>query len=237
MKPAICTQCGGLIEVDETKEAGICASCGTAFITEKVISNYITNHNTINNITNINYGEKKDGDYEFKQALTRLKLGDFDEAAVAIEKATEKAPENPKYWIYDAYIDTEKFTRIPAEWCYRGGYDSSKPIEKSIESVANFFALAQDEDKRKYSSELGISDIQSEGCCYITFKAKGNAARDLIAAMQDIIAREGVDPYNLVFDGECPVFDKFDDYIPPELLRAAYAEDRLCVEEFKERFE
>ena len=31
--------------------------------------------------------------------------------------------------------------------------------------------------------------------------------------------------------------DKFDDYIPPELLRAAYAEDRLCVEEFKERFE
>ena len=50
-------------------------------------------------------------------------------------------------------------------------------------------------------------------------------------------AREGVDPYNLVFDGECPVFDKFDDYIPPELLRAAYAEDRLCVEEFKERFE
>ena len=90
---------------------------------------------------------------------------------------------------------------------------------------------------QKHAAELGLSDIQSEGCNYITFKAKGNAARDLIAAMQDIIAREGVDPYDLVFDGECPVFDKFDDYIPPELLRAAYAEDRLCVEEFKERFE
>ena len=90
---------------------------------------------------------------------------------------------------------------------------------------------------QKHAAELGISDIQSEGCNYITFKAKGNAVRDLIAAMQDIIAREGVDPYELVFDGECPVFDKFDEYIPPELLRAAYAEDRLCVEEFKERFE
>ena len=90
---------------------------------------------------------------------------------------------------------------------------------------------------QKHAAELGISDIQSEGCNYITFKAKGNAARDLIAAMQDIIAREGIDPYDLVFDGECPVFDKFDDYIPPELLRAAYAEDRLCVDEFKERFE
>ena len=90
---------------------------------------------------------------------------------------------------------------------------------------------------QKHAAELGLSDIQSEGCNYITFKAKGNASRDLIAVMQDIIAREGVDPYDLVFDGECPVFDKFDDYIPPELLRAAYAEDRLCEEEFKERFE
>ncbi len=90
---------------------------------------------------------------------------------------------------------------------------------------------------QKHASELGISDIQSEGCNYITFKAKGNAARDLLAAMRDIIARDDVDPYELVGDGECPVFDKFDDYIPPELLRAAYAEDRLSPEEFKERFE
>jgi len=90
---------------------------------------------------------------------------------------------------------------------------------------------------QRHAAELGISDIQSEGCNYITFKAKGNAARDLLASMRDIIAREGVDPYELVGDGECPVFDKFDDYIPPELLRAAYAEDRLSPEEFKERFE
>ena len=32
---AKCTQCGANIEVDETKEAGICQYCGTAFITEK----------------------------------------------------------------------------------------------------------------------------------------------------------------------------------------------------------
>ena len=55
--------------------------------------------------------------------------------------------------------------------------------------------------------------------------------------MRNIIERDGVDPDELVFDGECPVFDKFDDYIPPELLRLAYAEDRLSPSEFKERFE
>ena len=41
--PAKCTQCGANIQVDDTKEAGICESCGTAFITEKVINNYHTN--------------------------------------------------------------------------------------------------------------------------------------------------------------------------------------------------
>ena len=37
---AKCTQCGATIEVDDTKEAGICKYCGTAFITEKAINNY-----------------------------------------------------------------------------------------------------------------------------------------------------------------------------------------------------
>jgi ATP-dependent Lhr-like helicase len=89
---------------------------------------------------------------------------------------------------------------------------------------------------QKYSSELGISDIQSEGCCYITFKAKGNG-RDLDDRITDIIQRDGLTPSELVSDGECPVFDKYDEYIPPELLRDAYAVDRLCPEEVKERFE
>lgn len=49
---AKCTQCGANIEVDDTKEAGICKYCGTAFITEKAITNYntyITNNYTTNN--------------------------------------------------------------------------------------------------------------------------------------------------------------------------------------------
>ena len=39
---AKCTQCGANIEVDDTKEAGICKYCGNAFVTEKVINNYNT---------------------------------------------------------------------------------------------------------------------------------------------------------------------------------------------------
>ena len=53
---AKCTQCGAKIEVDDTKEAGICPYCNTPFVVEKAIKQYqaITN---IENQTNFYYGE------------------------------------------------------------------------------------------------------------------------------------------------------------------------------------
>ncbi len=88
---------------------------------------------------------------------------------------------------------------------------------------------------KKYSLELGIYDIQSEGCVYITFKAK-SGGRDLKSRISEIIKRDGIDTYSLVFEGEFPVFDKYDDYIPRELLCDAYAVDRLSSAEVMERF-
>ncbi|MBQ9069805.1 MAG: DEAD/DEAH box helicase [Clostridia bacterium] len=90
---------------------------------------------------------------------------------------------------------------------------------------------------QKYASELGISDIQSESCHYIKFKAREDAGRNILFGIRDIIARDGIDTLALVRDGECPVFDKYDEYIPPELLREAYARDRLFADEVIERFE
>lgn len=50
--PARCTQCGANITVDDTKDAAVCEFCGTAFITEKAISNFnITNNMNISNAT------------------------------------------------------------------------------------------------------------------------------------------------------------------------------------------
>lgn len=90
---------------------------------------------------------------------------------------------------------------------------------------------------QKHADELGISDIQSEGCCYITFKAKGESGARLGDAIAAIIEREGLDTMSLVRDGECPVFAKYDEYIPAELLREAYATDRLRADEILERIE
>ena len=82
-----------------------------------------------------------------------------------------------------------------------------------------------------HSGEYGLSDIQSEGCYYITFKCRMENPYQLLKEIVSQIKKEGIDAKELVFAGECPIQDKYDDVVPPELLRLAYSEDRLEVEE------
>ncbi len=89
---------------------------------------------------------------------------------------------------------------------------------------------------QRYAGELGISDIRAERCHYITFKAKKEIGVSIAERIAEIISRDGLDTHALVADGECPVFEKYDEFIPPELLRDAYARDRLESGEVIERF-
>ena len=42
---AKCTNCGGVLQVDDSKEAAICPFCESAYIVEKAINNFnITNN-------------------------------------------------------------------------------------------------------------------------------------------------------------------------------------------------
>lgn len=90
---------------------------------------------------------------------------------------------------------------------------------------------------RKHASQFGLSDIESERCYYITFKARSNTPDRLMELLGRKIAEEGIDKLSLMGESECPVFDKYDDYIPPELLREAYAKDRMDDLEMIERLQ
>ena len=54
MKQAKCPNCGANIIVDETKDAGICEYCNSAFVTEKAVSNVYNSNNVTNNNQVIN---------------------------------------------------------------------------------------------------------------------------------------------------------------------------------------
>lgn len=84
---------------------------------------------------------------------------------------------------------------------------------------------------RREAGRLGISDIQSEGCCYLTFKGKGDLRNGFLRAIGDDLSRDGIDTTEMLAAGEAPMFDKFDEYIPAELLKKGYIADRLSPEE------
>ena len=95
--PAICTQCGSPIQVDDSKEAGICPHCGTAFITEKVVNNYVTNHvsNTTvtqNIVKNVYGREKTEAEEYVARGLSFLDIGEYLDAAKCFESAVKREP-------------------------------------------------------------------------------------------------------------------------------------------------
>lgn len=113
--PARCTQCGADIEVDATKDAGICKYCGTAFVTEKAINNYntyITNDFTGANV-NIVSGDVNNFLIIAENALLSE---NYQEAYKYANKALEIDAMCPKAWllkmkIISAQIDTEKYDK------------------------------------------------------------------------------------------------------------------------------
>ena len=82
----------------------------------------------------------------------------------------------------------------------------------------------------KNAAALNISNVEFEGCCFITFRYEGDGIQKFTDRLNDI-CKGGVDRESLISKSESPVFEKYDDYIPGELLRLAYAADRLRTDE------
>lgn len=83
--------------------------------------------------------------------------------------------------------------------------------------------------------EFGMNGIEYEGCYYITFKMTRGSDYDLIASLAETVRTQGISADSLVGSGEVPVFGKYDDYVPVDLLRHAYAADRLDAKEAQKR--
>ena len=78
--------------------------------------------------------------------------------------------------------------------------------------------------------EFDITGVEYEGCYYIKFKMTKENDFELISRLARE-AERGIDAEALVEGGETPVFEKYDDYIPTDLLRHAYAVDKLDPDE------
>ena len=85
------------------------------------------------------------------------------------------------------------------------------------------------------SARFKLSNLEFDGCYYMMFKMESGSDYAFIKGLCDIIAAEGIDKSRLVNVNEMPVFEKYDDYIPAELLRRQYEADKLRTDEIMTR--
>lgn len=87
---------------------------------------------------------------------------------------------------------------------------------------------------QKNAKRLGITKVEFDGCNYITFKCTDEPS--VILERIKRISAEEFTAESLIPASSCPVYEKYDSYIPASLLKKAYALDKMNVEEMKERF-
>lgn len=113
------------------------------------------------------------------------------------------------------------------------------PLGKSTWAFFPWLGTRSFRTMRRYlvrnAGRYKLSGMEYEGCRYMTFRLEGGRGDDLLRELAEKIKREGIDTTSLVGETECPVFEKYDEYIPSELLRKAYKTDKLRVDEILER--
>ena len=86
--------------------------------------------------------------------------------------------------------------------------------------------------KIKCGDRLGLKNFDSARPYYMQFTMKVSEA-DFYRIVQEEI-RKPIDPLELVYPKELPLFDKYDEYLPEELVRKGFAYGVLDMEGMKE---
>lgn len=87
--------------------------------------------------------------------------------------------------------------------------------------------------KLKCAGPLGLSALDSSRPYFIQFKMK--ATKEEFFQVLKSEAAKSFDPIELVYKGEIPLFEKYDEFVPPELVRKGFAYGILGIDEMKAR--
>lgn len=85
----------------------------------------------------------------------------------------------------------------------------------------------------QFKETFRLSKIEFDGCYYITFRQERGDGEALLRTMRGQIARAGIDASSLIAPTETPVYEKYDGFLPGDLLRRAYVTDKLRTDEIE----
>ncbi len=87
--------------------------------------------------------------------------------------------------------------------------------------------------KIKCAARLGLSGFDSSRPYFIQFTMKADQKTFFDVLIET--AEQPLDPMELVYGGEVPVFEKYDEFLPVELVRKGFAHGILGIDEMKAR--
>lgn len=96
------------------------------------------------------------------------------------------------------------------------------------------FLAAERFIKLKCAPLLGLKGMNSSRPYFIQFTMKADKSEFFRVVTE--MARQPIDPMELVFPKEIPYFEKYDEFIPVELIKKGFAYGILDIEGMRERF-
>lgn len=87
----------------------------------------------------------------------------------------------------------------------------------------------------QFSDTYKISKMEFDGSYYLQFRMERGDGTELLRTLCGYVERAGVRLDDLIAPTETPVYEKYDGFIPGELLRIAYREDKLRGDEIEAR--
>ncbi len=87
--------------------------------------------------------------------------------------------------------------------------------------------------KIKCAPLLGLSALDSSRPYFIQFKMK--ASKEEFFHVLSEMEKQPLDPMELIYKGELPLFEKYDEFLPAELVKKGFAHGILGIDEMKMR--
>lgn len=144
---AKCTNCGGVLEIDSSKDAVICTYCGTPFISEKAVNNYTNNIEHLHADTVVlSDGQSVDDQVKAGEAL--IEAGNFDSAELIFKKLIDNYPEDYRSWYGNCKLNLMKYCcyRLRHMRYIRYSYKVRDETSDILKSSKNALVLAPDNE-------------------------------------------------------------------------------------------
>ena len=165
--PALCPSCGGQLQIDNAKDAGICQYCGTAFITEKAIHNYHIKYEIKADTVIVNNKASIEDLLEREEVYQ--KLNDRERLAPVYEEMIQNYPKRYEGWWGLIRFHSYRFTNLGANlpqlenWFKFVKEAAPGDVLPRLEQEFNTYRLAIMRQKQKLMQEtLNTDDKQFE---------------------------------------------------------------------------